>query len=101
MHEFCAKSVGVTNYYSSLFTNGFTAAEVTIGELAKGKGLLVRLSIIVKRDLMRHIYCVLIGEANYLWLVLTNEFTATVVAIGELARGNYANLGVISKFHHD
>jgi len=28
----------------------------------------------VKRDLMRHIYCVCIGEANYLWLVLTNEF---------------------------
>jgi hypothetical protein len=41
VHVFCAKSVGVTNYYSSLFTIGFTAAEVTIGELAKGKGLLV------------------------------------------------------------
>ena len=41
MHVFCAKSVGVTNYFSSLLTNGFTAAVVTIGELAKGKGLLV------------------------------------------------------------
>ena len=41
MHVFCAKSVGVTNYCSSLLTSGFTAAVVTIGELAKGKGLLV------------------------------------------------------------
>jgi hypothetical protein len=40
--------VGVTNYYSSLFTNGFTAAEVTIGELAKGKGLLVMRSWMVR-----------------------------------------------------
>ena len=44
-------------------------------------------SIMVKRDLMRHIYCVCIGEANYLWLVLTNGFTAAVVTIGELAKG--------------
>jgi hypothetical protein len=50
---------------------------------------------------MRHIYFVCIGAANNLWLVLTNEFTATVVAIGELAKGNYTVLGVISKFHHD
>ena len=55
----------------------------------------------VKRDLMRHIYCVCIGQANYLWLVLTNGFTAAVVAIGELAKANYVVLGVISKFHHD
>ena len=41
MHVFCAKSVGVINYFSSLLTNGFTAAVVTIGELAKGMGLLV------------------------------------------------------------
>ena len=41
VHVFCGKSVGVTNYFSSLLTNGFTAAVVTIGELAKGKGLLV------------------------------------------------------------
>ena len=41
----------------------------------------------VKRDLMRHIYCVCIREANYLWLVLTNVFTAAKVAIGELAKG--------------
>ncbi len=38
---FCAKSVCVTNYFSSLLTNGFTVAVVTIGEFAKGKGLLV------------------------------------------------------------
>ena len=50
---------------------------------------------------MRHIYFVCIGEANYLWLVLTNVFTAAEVTIGELAKGNYAVLGVISKFHHD
>jgi len=41
----------------------------------------------VKRDLMRHIYCVCIGEANYLWLVLANGFTAAIVTIGELAKG--------------
>jgi len=41
VHVFCAKSVGVTNYFRSLLTNGFTAAVVTIGELAIGKGLLV------------------------------------------------------------
>ena len=47
MHVFCAKSVGVTNYYSSLFTNELTAAIVTIGELAKGKGLLVMRSWVI------------------------------------------------------
>jgi hypothetical protein len=31
VHVFCGKSVGVTNYFSSLLTNGFTAAVVTIG----------------------------------------------------------------------
>ena len=41
VHLFCAKSVGVTNYFKDLLTNGFTAADVTIGELAKGTGLLV------------------------------------------------------------
>ncbi len=41
----------------------------------------------VKRDLMRHMYCVCIREANVLWLVLTNEFTAAEVTIGELANG--------------
>ena len=41
VHLFCAKSVGVTNYFSSLLTNGFTDAVVTIGEIAKGKGSLV------------------------------------------------------------
>jgi hypothetical protein len=54
-----------------------------------------------KRDLMRHIHCVCIREANYLWLVLTNVFTAAEVMIGELAKCNYAVLEVISKFHHD
>ena len=49
----------------------------------------------------RHIYFVCIEETNYLWLVLTNGFTVAVVAIGKLAKGNYAALGVISKFHHD
>ncbi len=41
MHVFCAKSVGITkpNYFSNLPTNGFTTAVVTIGELARGKGL--------------------------------------------------------------
>jgi hypothetical protein len=42
----------------------------------------------VKRALMRHIYCVCIGEAKYLWLVLANGFTAAIVTIGELANGN-------------
>jgi hypothetical protein len=81
---------GVTNYISSLLTNGFTTAAVTIEELAKGKRSLVMRSwvkylrsIMVKRDLMRHIYCVCIGEAA----VLTNGFTAAVVMIGELAEG--------------
>ena len=41
----------------------------------------------VKRDLMRHIYCVCIGEAKYLWLILANGFTAAIVTIGELAIG--------------
>ena len=41
MHLFCAKSVGVTNYFKGLLTNWFTAAVVTIGELAKGTGLLI------------------------------------------------------------
>jgi hypothetical protein len=31
----------------------------------------------VKRDLMRHIYCVCIGEANYLWLVQRYKGTKT------------------------
>jgi hypothetical protein len=31
VHVFCGKSVGVTNCFSSLLTNGFTAAVVTIG----------------------------------------------------------------------
>jgi hypothetical protein len=41
LHVFCAKSVGVTNCFRSL---------VMIGELAKGKGLLVMRSWVVKRD---------------------------------------------------
>jgi len=49
----------------------------------------------VKRDLMRHIYCVCIGEANYLWIVLTNGFTAAEVTIGELAC-----LDVVSTIYH-
>ena len=36
----------------------------------------------VKRALMRHIYCVCIGEAKYLWLVLANGFTAAVLTNG-------------------
>jgi len=36
---------------------------------------------------MCHIYCVCIGVANYLWLVLINGYTATEVTIGELAKG--------------
>jgi len=38
----------------------------------------------VKRDLMRHIYCVCIGEANYLLHVLTIVFTNAEVTIGEV-----------------
>ena len=40
----------------------------------------------VKRDLMRHIYCVCIREANYFLLVLTNVFTNAEVTIGALAK---------------
>ena len=69
-HIYCV-CIGEANYLWLVFTNVFNAAEVTIGELAKSKGLLVMRpwvlylrSIIVKRDLMRHIYFVCIGEAN-------------------------------------
>jgi len=83
-HIYCV-CIGEANCQCFVLSNGFTATEVTIGELARGKGLLVMRSwvlylrsIMVKRDLMRHIYCVCI-EANYLWLILTNGFTAADV----------------------
>ena len=86
-------SVREANCLLLVLTNGFTAAVVIIEELAKGKRLLVMRSwvkylrsIMVKHDLMRHIYCVCIGETNCLLLVLTNGFTAAVVMIGELAK---------------
>ena len=56
-------SVRETNCLLLLLTNGLTTAVVMIEELAKGKTLLVMRSwvkylrsIMVKRDLMRHIY---------------------------------------------
>jgi hypothetical protein len=68
-----------TNYFCSLLISGFITAVVTIVELARGKELLVMRSwvfyvrsIMVKRDLMRHLYCVCI-EANYLCLMSGRE----------------------------